>query len=974
MNTATSTMNRMFAANPAVDLMDRLSYAKKIRVVGLVSSVAILILTMQLFFSLAGQIERARLERAGVYLIQPLRNVLEPLQQHRGLTNAYLSGTAEYREEYGSSLRPLIESRGRAVDAALDAADRAFGQRLPQRAQDSHWMALRLEWDKLQHEIDHLSAAEALERHHRLVAGLNETISRVADATHLSVDPYVGTYYLAQLVTNHLPTAIEQMAKIRDIGVGIYANKEMLRDDKNLLISLNAMSAAAMISAGNTLNDKVLASMPELKQNLAATTASFKQAAESIDTFTQFKLLSKLFDVTPQAFFAGMTYRDAAMLDSFHVDAKSLTLDSGQSIQPGPIATVYRTLDDYIRVLDSTLESRQWSLYRQLTLNLLVAGLALIVVIYMLWIMYVAFPVRQLISATDRIADGDFDIQLDEVERTDEIGQLSRAFNSMAQSVKQMRDTLEMRVADRTAALESKNKLLRQKTLDIRSMLQNMPQGILTVIEDGAIHSEYSAYLEAILETQDIAGGAFMQRIFGGADLGADSLSQIETAIASCIGQDSMNFEFNAHLLVGEFHKTMPDGRVKTLELGWSPICNDDDIVEKLMVCVRDVTELRQLAAEASLQKRELEIIGQILAVKHESFHEFVAAAESLLDENEHLIAQTVSRDEQVVAVLFRNMHTIKGNARTYGLLHLTNKVHEAEQAYDELRKNVDTVWRPDALRAQLDEVRTLLREYAHINEVKLGRKGPGRRGNVEKYLMVEKQPFETSLRCLSEVDKEDSAAMRNAIAEAHRWLNRIGSERFSDVIAGVVDSLPSLARELGKEIPEIIIDEGDIRIIRNQISGLLKNVFMHLLRNALDHGLETPAARRAAGKRAMGLIHLELELHENRLWLSLRDDGRGLAMKRIRQKALEQGLIGNFDPSSDREVAQLIFAAGFSTAEKLSEVSGRGVGMDAVKKFLERENGSIEIRLLDDCDGAEYRAFEMVIALPDKFVTIDSE
>ena len=78
-------------ANPAVDLMARLSYPKKIQAIGLIAGVAILLLTGQLFFSLSGQIQRASLERTGLLLVQPLRAVIEPLQQHRGLTNAWAS-------------------------------------------------------------------------------------------------------------------------------------------------------------------------------------------------------------------------------------------------------------------------------------------------------------------------------------------------------------------------------------------------------------------------------------------------------------------------------------------------------------------------------------------------------------------------------------------------------------------------------------------------------------------------------------------------------------------------------------------------------------------------------------------------------------------------------------------------------------------------------------------------------------------
>jgi two-component system chemotaxis sensor kinase CheA len=90
------------------------------------------------------------------------------------------------------------------------------------------------------------------------------------------------------------------------------------------------------------------------------------------------------------------------------------------------------------------------------------------------------------------------------------------------------------------------------------------------------------------------------------------------------------------------------------------------------------------------------------------------------------------------VNALFRNMHTIKGNARTYGLLHLTNTVHEAEAAYDLLRQDEAAPWQPELLLAHAGTGPDRLSEYAKINDHTLGRKGAGRRGSVEKFLMVD--------------------------------------------------------------------------------------------------------------------------------------------------------------------------------------------------------------------------------------------
>jgi len=523
-----------------------------------------------------------------------------------------------------------------------------------------------------------------------------------------------------------------------------------------------------------------------------------------------------------------------------------------------------------------------------------------------------------------------------------------------------MNDNLEGLVAERTLQL-------RQKTHDIQSMLQNMPQGVLTIQPDNTVHPEYSAYLETILETSDVAGRDVMQLLFSGAKLGADVLDQVGVASAACIGEDRMNFEFNSHLLPAEFDKQMPDGRIKSLALSWSPICDENDTIEKLMLCVRDVTELKRLSAEANQQRRELEIIGQVLAISQEKFHEFITSGRGFLARNRELLQNMPARTDAVLNELFRNMHTLKGNARTFGLLQLANVVHSAEQAYDDLRKDNGAAWDTQSLLDDLSQVQAALEEYARVNDHTLGRKGPGRRGSVERFLMVDKAQVAASLQLIRSVNPADTEQLRHTLHEVGQTLSLIGTDTAANLLAGTIGSLPSLAVELGKEPPQVQVEDHGIRV-RTQLGGVLRNTFTHVLRNAVDHGLETAAERIARGKPAIGRITLELGLTPQHLTIAVHDDGRGLNVRAIRSKALERGLLPADAPARDEDVAQLIFLSGFSTAQKLTEVSGRGVGMDAVKDFVRAEGGDVQIHFLDDAEGADFRRFELVVELPARF------
>jgi signal transduction histidine kinase len=570
----------------------------------------------------------------------------------------------------------------------------------------------------------------------------------------------------------------------------------------------------------------------------------------------------------------------------------------------------------------------------------------------------IAGPISRMQLAMSEIAASQDFTRRVPVARMDEVGHSIVAFNGMIEKI------------------QGASAQLKQKTADIQTMLQNIPQGILTIVDGNNIHPEYSAYLETVFETGDIVGRDLMDLVFSDTNLGADILSQMEAIGGACIGEDVMNFEFNEHLMVGEIEKKMPDGRIKILDLSWSPITDDADMTIRLMLCIRDVTELRQLAAEANEQKRELEMIGEILAVSQDKFQQFITGSLKFVDENELIIRQNPVANGFAIAKLFRNMHTVKGNGRTYGLLHLANIVHEAEQRYEELRhagNDTDTAWDRNQLLAELAGVKEALQRYAKINDVTLGR-GASRRGdsNAERYLTIDKLHIQESLHRLETVNTANLHELVSVRNEVRKTLRLLGTERIADTLADVIESMPALASDLGKEAPAIHIDDGGY-VVHSHSSGMLKNVFMHLIRNAMDHGLETPDVRLAQRKPAAGSIYLNMDVADGMLQIALHDDGRGLALGRIRSIGVETGLIEADAKLSDEEIAHLIMRPGFSTMDKVTEVSGCGVGMDAVLDFVTRENGAIDIRFNDDAVGAVFRPFTIIVSLPDSFaVEID--
>ncbi|WP_179039396.1 chemotaxis protein CheA [Rhizobium leguminosarum] len=150
------------------------------------------------------------------------------------------------------------------------------------------------------------------------------------------------------------------------------------------------------------------------------------------------------------------------------------------------------------------------------------------------------------------------------------------------------------------------------------------------------------------------------------------------------------------------------------------------------------------------------------------------------------------------------------------------------------------------------------------------------------------------------------------------------------------------LARETGKVIE--LVTEGESTEVDKTVIERLADPLVHLVRNSIDHGLETPADRLASGKTEAGTVTLSARQAGGEVIISIKDDGRGINRERVRAKAESSGLIQPGQPLSDSELLQLIFAPGFSTAAAITNLSGRGVGMDVVKKTVEALRGAIDI------------------------------
>lgn len=525
----------------------------------------------------------------------------------------------------------------------------------------------------------------------------------------------------------------------------------------------------------------------------------------------------------------------------------------------------------------------------------------------------------------------------------------------MMQVIEVQNATLEHRVAERTAQLS-------QKTSDINAMLQNMKQGVATVIPGNRIHPEYSNYLTTIFCIDNLGGRDLVESLFGRSSLGVDVKDQVSTALAAILGEEAMMFDFNGHLLPREMQIEGADGAVKIVQMDWSPITNEQGSIEKVLLITQDVTHLRELELSSAKQKEELDIIANLIRVPAGKFNDFVGSAQKFIAANRELLRNAKGKDPEAIAALFRNMHTIKGNARTFQFTHITNAAHSAEQTYDRLRKDPAAEWNADQMLVELDQVAASLAQYVEVNEEKLGRKGRAEDLMTGRGAFVSNEQLAHVRSLAAAVAEQASAAELKALRTE---IDQLGLSSLRRIVSSSSDSLASLAAELKKPAPAVEVAGAEVSV-NGPFAEAFKSSFVHILRNSLDHGIESPEERTRAGKPERGTVRLTCKPNDAGVEIHIQDDGRGLALHRLYEKGLAAGIFKDGERPAPDSVAEIIFRSGLSTSEHVTQVSGRGVGMEAVRTFLREQGASIRIALNGGAGGDfTFTPFEFVIDVP---------
>jgi two-component system chemotaxis sensor kinase CheA len=446
---------------------------------------------------------------------------------------------------------------------------------------------------------------------------------------------------------------------------------------------------------------------------------------------------------------------------------------------------------------------------------------------------------------------------------------------------------LEERVAERTRALDAQNARM-------RLVLDNVEQGFMLAERDGAIEGQHSRSVEewfgaltagqpvwSYLHPEDASTAGTMRVAWG-------MLSEGMFPIELCLEQLPARFSRGG----------------RQYETTFRPILDPGGELERVLVVVTDITS-KLIAARAEAAKQELaDLLDQALSDR--------AGFRELMSEGRRLV-ETIRGDGDAVR---RAIHTLKGNAALWQLRSVASLCHEVENAQ---RPNGDTgvsAAHKQAIASAWEDGTSKVERLLVRDTDELG----VRTADYEQLTAAvhDHRPHHELEALLGGWTKEPIA----------RRFERFGN------------AAKLIAQQLGKSGLRVSIEAEDLRTTPIHFSALWA-AFTHLLRNAIDHGIEAPDVRSAAGKPAQGRLTFRAFSLGEAVLIEVADDGRGIDWKALAKKAHAAGL-----PSETQaDLRDALFADGISTREQASEISGRGIGLAAVKAAVIELGGSIDVR-----------------------------
>lgn len=466
---------------------------------------------------------------------------------------------------------------------------------------------------------------------------------------------------------------------------------------------------------------------------------------------------------------------------------------------------------------------------------------------------------------------------------------------------------LETEVADRTRELNQRNNDLRYAQKETDDILNNVEEGLFLLNDRLEIGARHSAELARILPDDALATRPFLSLLNGRVPekLLTETADYLRLMFQPDVDEPILA-DLNP-LSEAEFHFSDAAGAFlgsRFLSFRFRRIL-DGSRIANLIVTVADVTEqvilTRKLEQSRQQTRKQMEWLLKILHVDPVLLNEFLESVRAELDQVEALMKSVAGSEDYptLLDTIYRSIHLIKGNAALLDLSFFSNRAHECEEkilaikesAAIDSRDFVPVVLQLGELRKSLGEVQNLIRRMAQFH-----REFTPRRARDQEVLI-------RSLRNLAE----------------------------------------STARELEKDALLSAV-QFDIAAIPFAYRLLIKEMLVQLTRNAVHHGIESPAERERLGKERRGRITLATEKSGDMLCIRFRDDGRGIDPEALLASAAAQGYPVPGNPDDREALCDILFAPGFTTIARANRIAGRGIGLDAIRHKVRQYGGDVTL------------------------------
>lgn len=521
-------------------------------------------------------------------------------------------------------------------------------------------------------------------------------------------------------------------------------------------------------------------------------------------------------------------------------------------------------------------------------------------------------PVLQLNEAVSSFAEKDFTAR-SLVSSQDEVGQLSDNFNRMADIIQEYNQNLEQTVAKRTSS--------------IKNLLNNAGQGFLSFGHDLYVDEEYSSECSRIFG-QEIAGQRFTDLILPGDD---EQKQFMENALLTIMREDDeLRREVYFSLLPEEL---MINDR--NIHLDYKLILNSQTEEDRIMIILTDITEQRQLELHMEQERKLLKMVVKIVAYNND-FQEYRSDYQNFCSNTIWELLGSDRPREEIFAEIYRQIHTFKGGFAQLEMTNLVEQLHQCESQISAIQDELLEMseHQVKTFFASLNMVDWMADDLALLEDIL------GKQYLEQDNLVVidEAQLLEINQKMVACLSPWECNLL---LPDLKQLMFRPMRELFKSY----PETVARLAERLNKSIIPVEILGGEVPVDTKRYHDFCKTL-IHVFRNAVDHGLEPAEERIAGGKDEYGTVSCEILQNEDSIVVIISDDGRGIDVEYLKKRALEEGICDQETLAglSPQEALQLIFADNLSVKDEITSISGRGIGLAAVKEELDKLGGSVEI------------------------------